>query len=458
MSVGARDAYVERLVASGCSIRLPALCHEDRPELIHRVRDRQGVTVVALRTGALAAAERDALLRFRFAQYLEVGFVDADLAHRERLVREPPARGDRASVDCVALSSHDGRLLASLSLRAPAPAPAGTTLSTRRRPLLPLEEHFGWGALNRLRLLPDLPLERIRELGRFVKNRRLGAMAELGTRAVIEVCVAAVHCLTGPLRLEVEAFAGEFEDAVARRHLEFLRTPFVMVRGGLPAFERGHFLDPALAGRTRYPFAGLVSDLASMAGRLHAIEAALAEPEMDTLAALASAAGHTSARSSLLPPGGVATLADTPLPQRELGGEERRRARSLGARLRAFAPLARLSDTECTTLYRLLEEVRVEPGATVVSRGERADALYLIERGEARVPGSATTLRRGDWFGEIGLLTGGPRTADVVATTPLRLLRLPAAGYRRHLHPLPDVDGELTRVALLRAAAQLEAA
>ena len=32
-----------------------------------------------------------------------------------------------------------------------------------------------------------------------------------------------------------------------------------MVRGGLPAFEPGHFLRPALDGRIRFPFAGLVS-------------------------------------------------------------------------------------------------------------------------------------------------------------------------------------------------------
>ena len=55
-----------------------------------------------------------------------------------------------------------------------------------------------------------------------MKNQRLGALAELGTRAVVEVCAATLRCLIGPLRLEVEAFAGEFEDAVARRHLEFL--------------------------------------------------------------------------------------------------------------------------------------------------------------------------------------------------------------------------------------------
>ncbi len=116
--------------------------------------------------------------------------------------------------------------------------------------------------------------------------------------------------------------------------------------------------------------------------------------------------------------------------------------RSLAARLRSFAPFAGLSDTECTTLHGLLESLRVPPGATVVARGAPAGALYFIERGEAQVRGSGrpATLGSGDWFGEIALLTGGAHTADVVASTPLRLLRLSAEAYRRHLHPLPDVQ------------------
>jgi hypothetical protein len=455
--VSGHARYAEQVAAAGCSIRLPRLGTERRAGIVHRVRGRCGVSVVALRTETVGADERDALLRFRFAQYLDVGFVDARLAQRERLVRDPGGPDAPGSVDCVAFDASDGLLLASLSLRAPAAAPAGTTLSTRERPLLPLEEHFGWGALNRLRLLPELPLGRVRELSRFVKNQRLGDRAGLGTRAVVEVCIAALRCLTGPLRLEVEAFAGEFEDAVARRHLEFLHTPFVMVRGGLPAFDPGHFLRPALDGRARYPFAGLVSDLASTTARLHAIESALAEPGLGGLMRLAGVAEREPARSSLLPPDGVASLADTALPPRELGAPARRRARTLGAGLRAFAPLAALSDSECTALHRLLEPLHVAAGATVVTCGEPGDALFLIERGEARVQGAAK-LGPGDWFGEIGLLTGGRRTADVVAATPLRLLRLDGDAFHRHLNPLPDVHRELSRVALRRAAARLEAA
>ena len=61
----------------------------------------------------------------------------------------------------------------------------------------------------------------------------------------------------------------------------------------------------------------------------------------------------------------------------------------------------------------------------------------------------------GELFGEIGLLTGRPRSADVVARTPLRLLRLGGETFSRYLASLPDVAGELRSLALSRVAAQL---
>jgi Cyclic nucleotide-binding domain len=451
--------YVEQLVEAGSSVALPELTRGRWPEAVHRVEDRHGVGVIGLPTDALTDAQREALLRFRFAQYLAVGFVDRDLVHRERLEHEPEGPAEPDTIHLVAFSSDSGRVLAYLALRHTAEAAPGATLRNRERPLLPLEEHFGWGALNRLHLLPDLPLDRVRELGRFVKNQRLGPLAELGSRAAIEVCLATVRALTGPLRLQVEAFVGEFEDAVARRNLEFFHTPFVMLRGGLPAFPADHYLRPALAGRARYPFAVLVSDMSSMSKRADAIEAALAEPGMRALAALAGIGPPRRMRSSLAPPRGGAALADEPNPQPDLSLKARRRARERGEWLRSLAPFASLSETEATTLHRMMREVRAGRGDTVLTRHESSDALYLIARGEAEVvpaaPHPAVTLGPGDVFGEIGLLTGGGRTADVVARTALRLLCLSGATYRRYLGGLAEVEGQLTRLALTRAAAQL---
>lgn len=451
--------YHERVMEAGSAIALPELTRGRWPAALYRVRDRNGLGVIALKGSALTEEQERKLLQFRFAQYLAAGFVDRDLAHRQRMDQEPLSEPEPETVNCIAFSARDGRVLAYLALRAPGPAAAGTTLRKRERPLLPLEEHFGWGALNRLQLLPDVPLDRIRELGRFVKNHRPGRHASLARRAVLEVCVAGFHVLSGPLHRSVDAFVGEFEDVVARRHLEFLHAPFVMLRGGLPAFAAQHFLAPALDGRARYPFAGWVSDLTAIAHRLEAIEAALATPGDAGLVALAGLAGEAGEvrPSSLEPPGGVPSLANTTLPQRDTCLEERLRARERGRGLRRFRALAQLSETEATTLHAFLDEVTVRTGARALTRGSRSDALYLIDRGLADVRGAgrAGRLGPGELFGEIGLLTGRPRSADVVARSTLRLLRLGRDTFERYLESLPDVAGELRRLALTRAAAQL---
>ena len=462
MSRPQQDRYVEELIETGSSLALPELTRGPWPEAVYRVRDRRGIGVIALPARALTESQCESLLRFRFAQYLAVGFVDRELVYRERLEHEPAGAAEPEAIHLVAFSSDGGRVLAYLALRRAAESAPGVTLGTRERPLLPLEEHFGWGALNRLRVLPDLPLDRVRELGRFVKNQRLGPLAELGSRAAIEVCLAAMRALTGPLRLEVEAFVGEFENAVARRNLEFFHTPFVMLGGGLPAFPTDHYLRPALDGRARYPFAVLVSDMGSMSERADAIEAALAEPGMHALAELALAHPPRRVRSSLAPPPGGAELADEPNPQPRLSLSARRRARERGEWLRSLAPFASLSETEATTLHRLMREVRAKRGDTILTRNESSDALFLIAEGEAEVqpaaPRHAVTLGPGEVFGEIGLLTGGERTADVVARTALRLMCLSGASYRRYLGGLAEVDRQLARLALARAAAQLSRA
>lgn len=449
--------YAEQLVAAGSRVHLPELARGRWPAALYRVRDRNGVGVIALPGAALAEEQEGALLRFRFAQYLAAGFVDPELAFRDRMRQEPLSAPEPETVNCVAFSCRDGHVLAYLALRAPTPSHPGSTLRTRERPLFPLEEHFGWGALNRLQLLPDVPLDRIRELGRFVKNHRPGGDADLVARAVLEVCVAGFHVLTGPLRSAVDAFVGEFEDVVARRHLEFLHAPFVMLRGGLPAFASEHFLAPALNGRARYPFAGWLSDLTAATGRLRAIEGALAIPGRAGLAELARLHNDPGAvpPSSLEPPGGVPSLADTALPQREISLGDRLRARERGRALFGFPAFAGLSETEATTLRTFLDELHVRGGSRVVTRGGPSDAIYLIARGRAEVSGAgrAGGLGPGDLFGEIGLLTGRPRSTDVVARSTLRLLRLGRDTYDRHVASLPDVAGQLQRLALSRAAA-----
>jgi MFS family permease len=74
----------------------------------------------------------------------------------------------------------------------------------------------------------------------------------------------------------------------------------------------------------------------------------------------------------------------------------------------------------------------VTAGDTVVHEGEAADAFYLVESGRFRVHARGELEREeeirevgpGDYFGEIGLIEGVPRTASVTAASDGRLLRV----------------------------------
>lgn len=451
---GPRDRYVDELIQAGSSVSLPELCGRSLPEALYRVQDRCGLGVVAVPDGALGERQLDALSRFRFAQYLAAGFIDSDVAFSERLDRDAltdtAVRRSADTVHFIVFASDNGHLLASMCLLGLAQAEAGLRVRIRDRPLFPVEEHFGWGVFNRLALVPDTPVDRVREFGRLVKNPRYGAV---GPRAVIELCMAAARVLVGPLAMAVDVCIGEFETNGVRRNLEFLHLPMVVLDGGLPVFAPGHLLNPALEGRDRYPFAFLVSDGVSMGQRLDAIEAALAKPDREGLAELAALKRipyHTP--STLVPPDGIPALSNTPLPQRSLSLPARRQARALGSQLRHFPAFARLSDTECTTLRTFAAQEDVEPGRTILGRGQVADRLVLIDTGHAdvRVPGRPPepVAGPGDCIGAAGVLAGAAAPGDVVARTTMRVLVLPADVCLPLLRELPDVELELQRLAL----------
>jgi Cyclic nucleotide-binding domain len=448
-----RDRYVERLVQRGSDVSIPEFRDRSVPGALYRVANRCGLGVLAVPDGALDARRRDALERFRFAQYLAAGFIDPDIAFREGLDHDAL---DRSSVRRLADTVHfvvfaagSGRLLATMCLLAAEAGAPGVRMRERHRPLFPLEEHFGWGPFNRLALVPDTPLERVREFGRMVKNRRGGALGT-GPRPAVELCLAATRVLVGPLSMAVDVCIGEFETRGVRRNLEYFHTPMVVLDGGLPVFAAGHPLNAALEGRDRYPFAFLVSDLASMASRLDAIEAALWKPDPDGLVALAELQRVPSqARSCLVPPGGLPVLANTALPQATMSLPARRRARENGRALSRFRPLAGLSETERTTLRTLMEVEEIDPGGTILARGEVARRLLLVDEGVAevrRVP--ATAAGPGEVVGAAGVLAGIASPADVVARTRVRLLTLPGDAYRAAVRELPDVDLALHRLAL----------
>ena len=100
------------------------------------------------------------------------------------------------------------------------------------------------------------------------------------------------------------------------------------------------------------------------------------------------------------------------------------------------------------------DEQRFMEGATIVRQGDPGDTFYVIIEGEAKVRDrGGKTLSRlipGDFFGEISLMDGGPRTATVVAETNLTALALSRKDFGAMLQSDPHVT-----VGLLKHAAAL---
>jgi CRP/FNR family cyclic AMP-dependent transcriptional regulator len=89
-------------------------------------------------------------------------------------------------------------------------------------------------------------------------------------------------------------------------------------------------------------------------------------------------------------------------------------------------------------LRKIVQEARFAEyalGDSVILTGAPADSFYVILGGKAKVVGKpgARTLTTGDYFGEMALLDGGPRSATVVATDILHVMRLPRETFLRLL-------------------------
>ena len=454
------EVFARQLIDSAAGLRLPELFASPPPGALHHLPDRHGVSTLVLRTSDLSEEQLTTLMRYRLAQYLAVQFVDLNMIYADRLEHEPLGGVSPHDVHVLAGATATGEILCYATVKAAPEAAAGLTLRERERPLFPVEKVHGWGVFNRLRVLPDLPISKLRELGRFVKNQRLHTFDELGARAPVEVGVALFRALSGPLRLEVDAIISDLEEGVALQNLEFFHVPMIVIHGTTPYEAEASYFFPRYQYCVVYPMAALSSDISrEMIARLDAVEEALELPGKRGLLGLFALKRDTRApKSTLEPAEGLSALQDERVPQAGVAMATRRQMLDLSAQLRQTHVFQGLSVAEATVLGTFMERQPAAAGDTIVRQGERGDDLYLIETGEVdvRVGKDAArqevvaTLGPGDFFGEIALLTGAERIASVVATTPLTLLRLSKDAYTRYLTHAAEVEQEITRTAMGR--------
>jgi CRP/FNR family transcriptional regulator, cyclic AMP receptor protein len=106
-------------------------------------------------------------------------------------------------------------------------------------------------------------------------------------------------------------------------------------------------------------------------------------------------------------------------------------------------------------LDRHARRATFRPGELVVRAGDPAEAFYLIVRGRAGVAGKrlSRTLREGDYFGEIALLDGGPRSASVIALDELITIEIPRQAFLGLLARDPGFVRELAATLAARVRA-----
>ncbi len=103
-------------------------------------------------------------------------------------------------------------------------------------------------------------------------------------------------------------------------------------------------------------------------------------------------------------------------------------------RLTAIPLFSDLSPEEARRLAAFATETSAAEGQILMKQGDYSTELIAIEEGSADVIKDGekiASLKQGDLIGEMGLLEREPRNADVIATSPMRLVKLTHWEIRR---------------------------
>lgn len=141
--------------------------------------------------------------------------------------------------------------------------------------------------------------------------------------------------------------------------------------------------------------------------------------------------------------------------------ERKYRERALDNHLRSVGAFAGLPDEFIEHLRSRVELVSYSPGEVICRQGDVADAFYLVRMGHVKVFESyadgqqlvLSYLSRGQYFGEMGLLGAGVRTASCSALDHVELVRIGRDDFAEMMRQFPHIRRSLEQVAHERAAA-----
>jgi cAMP-dependent protein kinase regulator len=125
-----------------------------------------------------------------------------------------------------------------------------------------------------------------------------------------------------------------------------------------------------------------------------------------------------------------------------------------------------LPESERAALVKEMDLEQHDEGAVIISEGEPGTSMYVIASGEVKVytrgsgKGGSVYLAKlgeGDFFGEVSMLTGKPRTATITAASQTELLRLDKDKLDNALARYPGIRNVLDDFYKKRAKHTVEA-
>lgn len=103
---------------------------------------------------------------------------------------------------------------------------------------------------------------------------------------------------------------------------------------------------------------------------------------------------------------------------------------------------------ELTQIADALKSSVYSPNEYIIREGELGDVFYIIVEGEAiatktlepgKPPAEVKKYGPGSYFGELALLKGEPRAANIVANTKLKVISLDRKSFKRLLGPIEEI-------------------
>ncbi len=121
--------------------------------------------------------------------------------------------------------------------------------------------------------------------------------------------------------------------------------------------------------------------------------------------------------------------------------------------IRSLPLFAGCTPPELREVTAIATEIDLGAGRQLATENADGQEFVVIIDGSAEVVHGGeviATMSAGDFFGEIALVTGQPRTASVVATTPVHALIIEGHAFRRLLEDAPDIREKVERAVAER--------